>query len=390
MRAAGISPNRGLADQHAALRWVQRYIGGFGGDATRVTVVGQSAGAASVQFQLLGDAPLFDQAVLVGGSFLMMPPATAAEADGAYDRLSAALGFKDLAQEDRIHAWMNTPVATLITPSLMPDLASLGPVVDGVSIPRAPSVAGLEPGSSLPMPGTRWCHRLLLLDSQLDGSIFGQVNLDARTAGMGAAFASSVARSLRDRPSTAERVLAAVYGVDVDADTIPDAVARDAVLQFVTDVAFYAASIRIAAAWPGAASIGHLNQPNPWPGPYHGRANHLFDIALLWGNYNQHYGSAHWAVGRALAEAVISFVAGVDTLPVFHMSDPHVTVFGGRDSDSDSEGKGKDEYGHPPASRVVALGDPSAERNASIFALTEAVGGLDVLLGVVFAFLRGA
>lgn len=45
--------NFGLWDQIEALRWVKKNIESFGGDATNVTIMGESAGGASVSILAL-------------------------------------------------------------------------------------------------------------------------------------------------------------------------------------------------------------------------------------------------------------------------------------------------------------------------------------------------
>ena len=62
--------NFGLDDQLQAVRWVRKHIHEFGGDSDHLTLMGQSAGAISIQYLCLNNdlEGLFDKAVMMSGA----------------------------------------------------------------------------------------------------------------------------------------------------------------------------------------------------------------------------------------------------------------------------------------------------------------------------------
>ncbi|TJZ41944.1 carboxylesterase/lipase family protein [Streptomyces piniterrae] len=99
---AGWTTNAGLLDQIAALRWIKKEIGAFGGDPDQIAVAGQSAGGQSLAalLALPQVRPLFRRALLHSAPLGMapMPRAEAAETAEIFRKALGAEGAEDLRQ----------------------------------------------------------------------------------------------------------------------------------------------------------------------------------------------------------------------------------------------------------------------------------------------------
>jgi para-nitrobenzyl esterase len=124
-----VSGNYGLLDIIESLRWVQANIARFGGDPARVTIAGQSAGAAAVHDLVASPLArgLFARGIAESGSGMGLSSSGLAEAQQQGATAARAAGAASLAA---LRAMTAAQVQAMQQASGAPPLR-LGPVVDG-------------------------------------------------------------------------------------------------------------------------------------------------------------------------------------------------------------------------------------------------------------------
>ena len=161
----GACGNFGLFDQTAAIRWVKDNISAFGGDPDKITLMGQSAGAMSVDIQLSNDLckDCFSAAIIMSGAGMqrfISKPSTPDQTIPFWDTVMENAGvstikeLKHVDAKELYYAWLNACQTTKFS------MRYTFPVYDGVllrqdkfdirSIPDIPYILGVTSDDMIP------------------------------------------------------------------------------------------------------------------------------------------------------------------------------------------------------------------------------------------------
>lgn len=139
-REYGRDGNFGLDDQLTAVRWVKAHIRDFGGDGENITLMGQSAGAISVQYLCLRpeNAGLFRRAVMLsgGGAFPKFAlPRRAADTHGYWEQFMTLAGCGTLDELRQLPLERLFDAVEAIRSLRKDNTYCTMPVVDGLLLP---------------------------------------------------------------------------------------------------------------------------------------------------------------------------------------------------------------------------------------------------------------
>jgi carboxylesterase type B len=300
------SGNFGFTDQKVAFEWVQQYIEYFGGDAEKVTAVGESAGGISISNQLHAAQPaVFHRAVCMSGLSAAIPPWSIKQHDVFF--AAVCRHFKiDPTAPDVLDQLRGIPQQELAdaTPEIQGVPAGTGnPCLDGwFYLPEADPRGVTAPPS--------WLKGLMFGDVYHEGIIFHVNLLEDKYDSI-----RHVLNAHMEDESLTDQILEA-YEITAD---LPQTELLDKVEHMCGDFIFkipnYALAKECAKHGPlerGFPFLYHFDQRSRLPNTLEGTAYHAHELLYLFGNLAGEMNDDERQMTREFSAAWIKFANGLE------------------------------------------------------------------------------
>jgi carboxylesterase type B len=295
--------NQGVNDQRLALQWIQSSIHHFGGDASKVTTAGESAGAACILYHLKGTQPLFQRAIIESTPALRLRSLD--EAQAQFDRLVELTGIPSHASaQEKLAALRCLPADRLV--ELFDGSLSM-PIEDPGWVVPHEHFNSASPTFWGEMPD--WCQHVILGHTEDEAALF---------------FTNM--RSLSD-----SQILAFVQSVIPEVPIEKFSHKGESILQqliaWVTEDTFVRPAIEMALT---ACSTGHkvyfysIATKDPFPGPLQGFSWHSVGVPMTFYQPPGRVYASIAATQERMSSAHLDFVHGLEPWEAFGKARRHM------------------------------------------------------------------